>query len=489
MPSKFYITTTLPYVNAAPHIGFATEIVRADIFARWRRLLGDEVFFNTGTDEHGQKIYQKAVAEGKTPQAYVDEWAEKFKDLAQLLSLSELNFIRTTDEHHIKAAQEFWRRCRDKGDIYKKFYKIKYCVGCELEKQESELEDGKCPLHPNLELQIVEEENYFFKFSKYQKDLLNLYDERPDFVLPKTRLNEIKTFVSSGLEDFSVSRLASKMPWGIPVPDDPEHVMYVWFDALVNYLSAIGWPEDEEKFNKWWIESGGAVQYCGKDNLRQQTAMWQAMLMSVGLRTSKHILVEGFIIRDGVKMSKSLGNVVGPNDIIKEYGVDAFRYHVAREFSNFEDSDFTWEKFKEAYNANLANGLGNLTARIMKMSEKYFDEPVATEDTFASVTNTVGNISSVWEQYNDALEGYDLNRAANVMWREIGEMDREIQEREPFKLFKQEPEEARRIVRTLVFRLARLAVMLSPFLPTTAEKIKQAILANKMPEPLFARKN
>lgn len=488
MPSKFYITTTLPYVNAAPHIGFATEIVRADIFARWRRLLGDEVFFNTGTDEHGQKIYQKAVAEGKTPQAYVDEWAEKFKDLAQLLSLSELNFIRTTDDHHIKAAQEFWRRCRDKGDIYKKFYKIKYCVGCELEKQESELEDGRCPLHPTSELQIVEEENYFFRFSKYQKDLLNLYDERSDFVLPKTRLNEIKTFVLSGLEDFSVSRLVGKMPWGIPVPDDPEHVMYVWFDALVNYLSAVGWPEDEDKFNKWWLESGGPVQYCGKDNLRQQSAMWQAMLMSVNLPSSKVILVEGFITSEGQKMSKSLGNVVSPFEIVGEYGADAFRYQVAREFSNFEDSDFTWEKFKEAYNANLANGLGNLTARIMKMSENYFDEPVATEDTFASVTNTVGNISSVWEQYNDALEGYDLNRAANVMWREIGEMDREIQEREPFKLFKREPEEARRIVRTLVFRLARLAVMLSPFLPETAEKIKQAILANKMPEPLFVRR-
>ena len=489
MSSKFYITTTLPYVNAAPHIGFATEIVRADIFARWRRLLGDEVFFNTGTDEHGQKIYQKALAEGKTPQAYVDEWAKKFKGLQSLLNLSpELNFIRTTDEHHISAVQEFWRRCRANDDIYKKFYKIKYCVGCELEKQESELEDGKCPLHPTLELQIVEEENYFFRFSKYQKSLLELYEQKPAFVLPKSRLNEIKNFVSAGLQDFSVSRLVGKMPWGIPVPDDPAHVMYVWFDALVNYLSAIGWPDDEARFSRWWLESGGAVQFCGKDNLRQQSAMWQAMLLSVGLPPSKVILVEGFIISGGQKMSKSLGNVVSPLEIVAEYGVDAFRYQVAREFSIFEDSDFTWERFKEAYNASLANGLGNLTARVMKMSENYFAEPIATEDTFESVITTVGNISSVWEQYNEALGAYDLNRAANVIWREIGEMDREIQEREPFKLFKTAPEEARKIVRTLVFRLARLAVMLSPFLPETAEKIKQAILVNKMPEPLFIRK-
>ncbi|MFA5736603.1 MAG: methionine--tRNA ligase [Candidatus Paceibacterota bacterium] len=489
MPPKFYITTTLPYVNSAPHIGFAMEIVRADIFARWRRLLGDEVFFNTGTDEHGQKIYQKAVAEGKTPQAYVDDWAEKFKNLKDLLNLlPDLNFIRTTDQRHLRAAQEFWRRCQNNGDIYKKFYKIKYCVGCELEKQDSELENGRCPFHPNLDLQITEEENYFFRFSKYQKALLDLYDKNPNFVLPQSRLNEIRTFVSSGLNDFSISRLASKMPWGIPVPDDPDHVMYVWFDALVNYLTAVGWPDDEEQFRRWWLESGGPVQYCGKDNLRQQAAMWQAMLMSADLPLSKAVIVEGFITSEGQKMSKSLGNVISPLEVVKEYGIDAFRYYVAREFSNFEDSDFTWDKFRETYNANLANGLGNLTARIMKMSQNYFVEPIATEDTFASVISLVGNISSVWEQYNDALTAYDLNRAANVLWREIGEMDREIQEREPFKLFKKEPEAARKIVRTLIFRLARLSVMLSPFLPATAAKIKQSILLNQMPESLFVRK-
>lgn len=489
MPSKFYITTALPYVNSAPHIGFATEIVRADIFARWRRLLGDEVFFNTGTDEHGQKIYQKALAEGKTPQAYVDEWSKKFRDLQGLLNLSsDLNFIRTTDKHHLRGAQEFWRRCRDNGDIYKKFYKIKYCVGCELEKQDSELENGKCPLHPNSELQITEEENYFFRFSKYQKPLLELYDQKPNFVLPKSRLTEIKTFVAAGLKDFSISRLASKMPWGVPVPDDPEHIMYVWFDALINYLSAVGWPDDEELFRRWWLESGGPVQYCGKDNLRQQAAMWQAMLMSINLPPSKLIIAEGFITSEGQKMSKSLGNVVSPVDVVETYGVDAFRYYVAREFSSFEDSDFSWDKFKEAYNANLANGLGNLTARIMKMSQNYFATPVATEETFLSVINMVGNISTVWEQYNDSLTAYDLNRAANVIWREISEMDREIQVREPFKLFGQEPEEARRIVRTLIFRLARLSVMLLPLLPETAEKIKQAILTNQTIKPLFVRK-
>lgn len=253
MDKKFYITTTLPYVNADPHIGFAMEIVYADIMARYRKELGDEVFFNTGTDEHGLKIYRKAVDEGKAPQAYADEYAEKFRNLKKALNLSDdLNFIRTTDEHHKKAAQEFWKLCEKNGDIYKDTYKTKYCVGCELEKTDSELVDGKCPIHPNLEIEIIEEENYFFKFSKYQKPLAELYEKNPEFVLPESRLKEIRNFVKAGLEDFSISRLKEKMPWGIPVPGDEKHVMYVWFDALINYISTLGWPENTEKFEEFW---------------------------------------------------------------------------------------------------------------------------------------------------------------------------------------------------------------------------------------------
>src|SRR3989344_5203119 len=363
---SLYVTTTLPYVNADPHIGFAQELVHADIFVRHARLLGREVFFNTGTDEHGLKVYRKALEEHIPAQDYADAYAAKFKNLVTSLGLvADIHFIRTTDPSHKKAAQEFWRRCDKAGYIYKKNYKIKYCVGCELEKTDSELVNGRCPIHPNLELELIEEENYFFKFSLFQNKLLTLYAQNPDFVLPPYRFNEIKAFVERGLEDFSISRLKAKMPWGVPVPGDDAHVMYVWFDALVNYISAIGWPDDREKFSKWWP----VVQFAGKDQIRQQAAMWQAMLMAAGIAIpSKPILIHGFVLSDGQKMSKSLGNVVDPIALVNEYGVDAVRYFIARHMHPFEDSDFTLDKFKEAYNANLANGLGNLVARIMKLA-------------------------------------------------------------------------------------------------------------------------
>src|SRR4030042_5929018 len=286
MPKKqetFYITTTLPYVNAEPHIVFAAEIVRADVIARYQRMLGKEVFFNTGTDEHGLKIYRQALAAGQDVQKYVDEYAAKFELLDDALDLSYNSFIRTTDKNHIKAAQEFWKLCKENGDIYKKNYQVKYCVGCELEKSDSELVDGCCPLHPKQKIEMINEENYFFAWSKYEKKLLKLYEDNPDFIVPQHRLHEIKNFVASGLQDFSISRLKRKMPWGIPVPGDEEQVMYVWFDALINYISCLGWPKNKKQFTKFWP----GIQVAGKDNLRQQTAMWQAMLMSASLPNSK----------------------------------------------------------------------------------------------------------------------------------------------------------------------------------------------------------
>ena len=241
--NNFYLTTTLPYVNSDPHLGFALELVQSDAIVRYHKLLKQEVFFNTGTDEHGQKVYQKAEEAGKDIQGYCDEYAEKFKQLAPALGiLPDIHFIRTTDQHHIAACQEFWDRCEGRGDIYKKIYKVKYCVGCELEKTESDLDDsGHCPIHPNLEIELIEEENYFFRFSNYQKPLLDFYEKHPDFVVPDFRFNEIKQFVKNGLQDFSISRLKEKMPWGVPVPGDEDHVMYVWFDALINYVSTLGW--------------------------------------------------------------------------------------------------------------------------------------------------------------------------------------------------------------------------------------------------------
>ncbi len=473
------------------------EIIRADIIARYKKLAGFDVFFNTGTDEHGQKIHSRALEEGKDPQKYVDEWAEKFKGLIPLLGLaSDIHFVRTTDTHHKESAQEFWRRCDANGDIYKKNYKIKYCVGCELEKQESELVDGRCPLHSNKELEIREEENYFFRWSKYQDKLLELYKQNPKLVIPDFRFNEIKAFVERGLQDFSISRLKTKMPWGIAVPDDEDHVMYVWFDALVNYISTLGWPESQGEtlgngpkgialglFEKFWV-SGTPVQYAGKDNLRQQSAMWQAMLLSAGLPPTHNIIINGFINSDGQKMSKSLGNVISPYDVVSEYGTDALRYYVARELSTFEDSDMTMEKFKEAYNANLANGLGNLTSRIMKMAESNIEKLNAEKIEQLEE-------EKITDEFFDYLEKFEINKATDFVWKEIGEMDKYIQENQPFKVVKDERtrEQGEKMIQDLVLRLYSVARMLDPILPETSDKIKKLIKENKSPEvPLFARK-
>ncbi len=472
--NAFYITTTLPYVNADPHIGHAAEFIHADILARYQRLMGSEVFFNVGTDEHGLKVFRKAAEEGKSPQAYVDEKVKNFEALKELLNLSYDNFVRTTDVAHKIAAQEFWKKCDQAGDIYKKTYKVKYCVGCELEKTDSELVDGRCPLHPNLELEIIEEVNYFFRFSKYQKQLLDLYEKNPTFIVPETRMREIKALVERGLEDFSISRLKSKMSWGVDVPGDSEHVMYVWFDALVNYIDVAGWPSDMEKFGKWWP----GLQIAGKDNLRQQTAIWQAMLFSAGLPHSKQVIIRGFInAAGGQKMSKSLGNVISPYDVVSEYGTEALRFFLAKEVSPFEDTPVTLERIKESYNTSLANGIGNLTSRILKMAETNLEKAVEIWlETFP-------------EDFKKALDGYDIKVAAESVWKEITALDSLIQEKQPFKLVKTDKEAGVKIIQELCTRLYSVAVMLEPILPETSLKIKEAIKQNKMPVvSLFPRK-
>lgn len=472
---KFYITTTLPYVNAEPHIGFALEIVQADVIARYHANLGEEVFFNFGTDEHGQKVYEAAKREGITIQKYCDIYARKFDALKEALNLSYNNFIRTTDPNHLKAAQEFWKKCDANGDIYKKNYKIKYCVGCELEKQESELKNGKCPIHPNLELEIIEEENYFFKFSKYQNKLLDLYERNPEFVIPKERLNEIKKFVAAGPQDFSISRLKSKMPWGVPVPNDNEQVMYVWFDALVNYISAVGWPDDLIKFNNWWP----AVQVAGKDNLRQQTAMWQAMLMSAGLPPSKQILIHGFITNEGQKMSKSLGNVINPIELAKEYGTDAVRYYLLRYFNPFEDSDFSIKSFKEVYNADLANGIGNLVSRVANMVEKNLEGEIDIKERDS--WSKPGMLDKIYK----LIESYNFKTALEEVQKMIGVADRLIDEHEPWKGHP----DSKNILSQNVGMILTVAEALKPFLPETLEKIIKQFSAKKIEkgEALFPR--
>ncbi len=490
---KFYITTTLPYVNADPHIGFAMELVRADIIARYKKLIGFDVFFNTGTDEHGQKIFQQAEIENRDVQSCVDSYAEKFKNLIPMLGIGEdINFIRTTDDYHIQAAQEFWTICNDNGFIYQKDYQIKYCVGCELEKTDSELEDGRCSIHSTKEIELRDEKNYFFKFSDFQEKLKEFYKNNETFVVPEFRFNEIKNFIEGGLQDFSISRLKSKMPWGIPVPGDDTQVMYVWFDALVNYISTIGWPTNLAKFKEWSEETGGMVQYAGKDNLRQQAAIWQAMLMAAGLPNSKKVIINGFINGpDGTKMSKSLGNVVNPKGLVEEFGVEAVRYYIARHFNNFEDSDFSLDKFKEAYNANLANGLGNLVSRIMKMATTY-GVTIKSEDK-EMVYFTAGVVIP-------ELEIFDINTFMDNIWSGIHLldnrfismkiMDEYIQHNEPFKKIKTDPEEAKKAVQFLLFHLFGVALALEPIMPKTSAEIRRLILNNEMPvEPLFKRQD
>lgn len=478
---NFYITTTLPYVNAEPHVGHAMEFIRADVIAREKKIEGYDVFFNTGADEHGLKVYEKALGFGENPQVYVDRYVINFKSLQEVLNLTEdIHFIRTTDKHHVIAAQEFWKICDKNGFIYKKNYKTKYCSGCEMEKTDIEIENGRCFIHKTIDLIIIEEENYFFKFSEFQKPLLALYEENPSLVIPSFRFNEIKSFVKSGLEDFSISRLKSKMPWGVPVPGDDAHVMYVWFDALVNYISTLGWPDDKDGFDKWWIKTGGVVQYCGKDNLRQQSAMWQAMLMAARLPNSKQIVINGFITGEGgIKMSKTLGNTINPIDVVKEYGTDALRYFVLREISPFEDSPFTMEMFKDAYNANLANGLGNLVSRVMKMAE--------TNDIRCDILLDQTEVVDV-KKYAALYDSYEINKVCDDIWARIQSADKYIQEHEPFKTIKNDKERGIIEIRFLLGEVAHIGILLAPILPETSEKIAKAIRDNKISEPLFMRK-
>ncbi len=475
-----YITTTLPYVNAEPHVGFAMEIIHADIIARFKKLSGYDVFFNTGTDEHGTKVWQAAQKARKGTQIYTDELAKKFEDLKELLGLEEnLHFVRTTSTEHKRAAQEIWNRCKAGGFIDKKNYKIKYCTGCELEKTDSELVDGRCPIHPDQELEVREEKNYFFKFREFGAKLLKLYEEKKPFILPEHRLNEIIALINRGLEDFSISRLKEKMPWGVPVPDDDKQVMYVWFDALTSYISTLGWPDNEENFKKYWTE-GTPIQFAGKDQVRQQAAMWQAMLMAAGLPTTDKIVIHGFLNFAGEKMSKSLGNVISPIEIVEVFGQrDALRYFVAREFNQFEDTDISWEKLKESYNANLANGLGNLVSRLLTMAEQY-----GAFNGYEPSKNKKFTIAQV-PLY---LEVFDIKKAIDAIWLEIGDLDKFIQDRKPFVTFKTNKAQAVLDVQLALARLEHVAENLEPFMPETSKAIKKLIKENISPvEPLFPR--
>ncbi|MBY0310290.1 methionine--tRNA ligase [Patescibacteria group bacterium] len=469
-----YITTTLPYVNDKPHIGFALEIVQADTLARYWRMMGHEVFFSTGTDEHGQKIAQKADELGEVRQTYVDRYAATFNELRGVLNLSYNAFIRTTDAQHISAAQEIWRRCDAKGDIYKKKYTGLYCVGCELFYRESELDPNKCcPIHLKP-VEEVEEENYFFKLSNYQAQLTEYLQDEVR-TLPDWQRKWALDFVKGGLEDLSISRHTSRMDWGVPVPDDSEHVMYVWFDALTNYISTLGWPEEGGEFKKFWI-NGDVLQMAGKDQPRFQSIIWQAMLISAGLKQTDVIFYHGFINSGGRKMSKSLGNTISPYEMVERYGTDATRYILLRHVHPVDDSDLTWEKMDEYYTANLVNGLGNLTARIMKMAETYLEGKIEKRQ-----------IEQFPEEYLTALNTYNFQAACDFIWSKVQYLDERITETEPFKLVKDDKPAAQKIISELVSSLFYIGMLLQPIIPETSTIITKAVLKNQKPQNLFTR--
>ncbi len=469
-----YITTTLPYVNADPHVGFALEVIQADALARYYRLLGHEVFFNTGTDEHGQKIAEKADSEGKSRQDYVDYFAGEFEKLKDALNLSYDNFIRTSSDSHKSAAQELWRRCEANGDIYKKSFKGLYCVGDEMFLRESDLVDGKCPNHPNMDPVMLEEENYFFRLSKYQDKLIELLSDEKR-TLPDWQRQWALEFVKGGHDDLSISRQKSRMDWGVPVPGDDEHVMYVWFDALTNYISTLGWPDETGSFKNFWVD-GQTLQLAGKDQVRFQSIIFQAMLMSANLPTTDTIVYHGFLNSGGQKMSKSLGNVISPFAMVERYGTDATRYLLLRHVHPFDDSDITWEKMDEWYTANLVNGLGNLVARVMKMAETHLDGPIEKP-----------TIAAFDEAYLHAIETFNFQTACDIIWKKVGEIDERITVTEPFKLVKVDKPAAQKLIAEMVHDVYLVGRLLFPLMPEANVIIKEAVLANKKPDNLFTR--
>jgi methionyl-tRNA synthetase len=469
MAKTFYLTTTLPYVNADPHIGFALELVHADIVARYHR--------NVLGDEHGQKVFQKAKEEGRAIQEYVDFYANRFSSLATALNLSNDTFIRTTDPSHVKAAEELWRRCEK--DIYKRKYKGLYCIGDEAFLRETDLVDGRCPNHPNLLPQEVEEENYFFRLSAYQEKL-HEYLSASGVIVPEWRRQEALRFVSAGLEDFSISREKTKVSWGVPVPGDDTQVMYVWFDALTNYISTLGWPEDTAgNFKKFWNEAE-VVQMAGKDQVRFQSIMWQAMLMSAGLKNTNKVIYHGFITSGGQKMSKSLGNVIDPFLLIEEYGTDAVRYFLAAHVNSFEDSDVTPERFKELYNAYLANGIGNLVSRVMQLA--------STHDVHIKEKALPKSASSLPESLSKAVAGFEVTLYAATVGLFISTIDEKIAKEKPFSVIKEDKEKGKKMIEELLTDIHWVEKIIEPVMPDTANKILEAILENKKPENLFPRK-
>lgn len=475
--NKFFITTAIPYVNAKPHIGHALEFVQADVIARYHKIVGDDVLFLSGSDENAIKNV-KAAEEAKIPvQKFIDENAELFKDLGKELNISFDVFQKGSSREHHKASQKLWELCSH--DIYKKKYTGLYCEGCEQFYTKEELdENGECFEHPGKKLEEVSEENYFFKLSKYQDHLKKFIEDDTINIVPTNRKKEVLAFLESGLEDISISRSNKRAKgWGVPVPGNKEQIMYVWFDALNIYQSGIGFGSNETKYKKWWPAD---VHVIGKGILRFHAIYWPAFLLSAGLKLPKTIFVHDYITIEGQKMSKSLGNVIDPVQLIEKYGADALRLYFLKHLSPFADGDFSEKKFIEVYNADLANGLGNLVSRIAKLCE--------SSNFTQTGRGSISHIISI-EQYSESLNDFKFNDALSFVFRKIEELNKYINNEKPWELQKKSDRKLKDVLSHAVDQILEIAVLLEPFLPETAEKIEEQFKGPKIKsgKPLFPR--